>query len=77
MFMLKWRCNYIDTDDSSSSPLSSPSAFPAISLRFTILGEIFAYVTVFESNHWGSHIPSLWMVHAGCVFVAGIQLSRT
>ena len=20
---------------------------------------------------WGSHIPSSWMVHAGCVFVAG------
>ena len=24
----------------------------------------FAYVTVFESNHCGSHIPSSWMVHA-------------
>ena len=29
------------------SPSSSSSAFPAISLGFTILGEIFAYVTVF------------------------------
>ena len=31
----------------SSSSSSSYSAFPAISLWFTILGEIFAYVTVF------------------------------
>ena len=40
---------------------SSSSAFPAISLGFTILGEIFAYVTVclfvcFLSNHRCSHI---------------------
>ena len=49
---------------------SSSSAFPAISLRFTIWGEIFASVTdFFKSNHWGSHIPSSWMVHAGCFFV--------
>ena len=40
-------------------------------------GEIFAYVTVFCTNHWGSHIPSLWTVHAECVFVAGIHPSRT
>ena len=53
------------------------SAFPAISLGFTITGKIFAPVTVFQSNHSGSHIPSLWMVHAGCVFVAGIHPSRT
>ena len=26
--------------------------------------------------HWGSHIPSLWMVYAECVFVAGIQPPR-
>ena len=38
---------------------------PAISLGFTILGEIFAYVTVFQSNHWDSHIPSSWILHAG------------
>ena len=25
----------------------------------------------------GSHIPSSWMVHAGCVFVAGIHPSKT
>ena len=31
----------------------------------------------FKSNHWGIHIPSSWMVHAGCVFVAGIHPSRT
>ena len=28
------------------------------------------------SNHWNSHIPSSWMVHAGCVSVAGIHPSR-
>ena len=28
-------------------------------------------------NHRGSHIPSLWMVHAGCVLVAGTHPSRT
>ena len=31
----------------------------------------------FLSNHWGSHIPSSWMVYAGWVFVADILLSRT
>ena len=31
----------------------------------------------FQSNHRCSHIPSLWMVHAGCVFVDGIHPSRT
>ena len=30
-----------------------------------------------KSNHWGSHIPSLWMVHTRCVFVATIHPSRT
>ena len=39
--------------------------------------EIFDYVALFQSNHRGSHIPSLWMVHAGCVFVASIHLWRT
>ena len=38
---------------------------PAISLEFTILGEIFAYETVLHSNNWGCHIPSSWMVYAG------------
>ena len=55
----------------------SSSAFPAISLGFTSLGEIFAYVALFSflffsfflSNHRGSHIPSSWMVHAGCVLL--------
>ena len=42
-----------------------------------ILGEIFAYVTVFQSNLDDSHILSSWTVHAGCVFVSGIHLSRT
>ena len=41
------------------------------------LGEICAYVTTFYSNHIGSHILSSWLVHAGCVFVAGIHPSRT
>ena len=45
------------------------------------LGEIFAYVTVFlipkKKKRKGSHIPSSWMVRAGCVFVAGIHPSRT
>ena len=31
----------------------------------------------FESNHRGNHIPSLWMVRAGCVFVAASHPSRT
>ena len=31
----------------------------------------------FKSKLWGSHIPSLWMVHAGCVFLTGIHPSRT
>ena len=33
------------------------------------------YVTILLSNHRRSHIPSSWLVHAGCVFVAGIHLS--
>ena len=41
------------------------------------LGEIFAFVTISWSNHTGSHILSSRMVHAGCVFVASIHLSRT
>ena len=69
--------------DSITAPFSpAPTVFllllhsPAIFLGFTILGEIFAYATFFKSNHWGSHIPSLWMVHAGCVFIAGLHPSR-
>ena len=30
----------------------------------------------FQSNHWSSHNESSWMVHAGCVFVAGIHPSK-
>ena len=56
---------------------SSSSALSAISLGFTIFGEIFAYVTIFLSNHRGSHIQSSWMVHVGCVCVAGIHPTRT
>ena len=43
---------------------SSSSVFPAVSLGFTIFGEIFAYVTFFLCNHRGNHIPSSWMLHA-------------
>ena len=54
----------------------SSSTFPAICLGFTILGKIFADVTVFN--------PTIEVVtfrlHGWCmqgVFVAGIHLSRT
>ena len=50
---------------------------PAISLGFTIYGEIFAYVIGFSCNHSGSLIPSSWMVRDWCVFVADIHPSRT
>ena len=50
---------------------------PARLMGFTILVRFFSYVTVFYSNHLGSHMLSSWMVHAGCVFVAGIHPSRT
>ena len=61
----------------SSSSFSS-SAFPALSLGFTIFLCDFCVCDVylfFLSNHIGSHIMSLWMVHAGCIFVAGIHMS--
>ena len=52
---------------------SSSFAFPAISLGFTIFGEIFMYVTVFY--------PTIEVVtfrlNAGFIFVAGIHPSRT
>ena len=35
------------------------------------------FVVVFWSNYGSIHIPCLWMVLAGCVFVAGIHPSRT
>ena len=62
---------------------SQPSFFVVLLLCFQLyiwgspFFEIFAYVTIFYFNRRGCHIPSLWMVHAGCVFVAGIHLSRT
>ena len=53
---------------------------PAISLGFTILSEIFCVCDRFCNptidSDWGSHIPSSWVVHAGCVFVVSIHLSR-
>ena len=44
---------------------SSSSAFPVISLRFTIFGEISAHVTIpgILSNHRSSHIP----LHGWCM----------
>ena len=57
---------------------SPSSAFPAISLGFTIFGLDFCLCDRFsKSNHRRSHIKSSWMVHAGCVFVPSIQPSRT
>ena len=51
---------------------------PAISLGFTIFRWDFSvYVTIFQSKHWGGHISPSWMVHAGCLYVASIHLSRT
>ena len=61
----------------SNVAVISSSVFPFMSLGFTIFGEIFAHVTILQSNHRGSHIPSLWMVYAGCVSVAGIHPYRT
>ena len=43
--------------ENTESAISSSSAFPARSQGFTIFGEFFVYVTVFQSNHRGSHIP--------------------
>ena len=34
-------------------------------------------MTIFYSNYRGSQILSLWMMHAGCVFVSGIHPPRT
>ena len=60
------------------SPPPPSSAFPAIALGspfFSGVGwgveggggggkrEMFAYVTVFKSNHRGSHIPSSWILY--------------
>ena len=57
---------------------SSSAAFPALSLGFTIFGEICAYVTVFVCFF-------VFLMHRGClrgrcalgVFAAGIHPSRT
>ena len=57
--------------------------FPAMSLGFTIFDEIFAYVFVLLVFFFFN--PTIEVVtfhlhgavHAGCVFVAGIHLSRT
>ena len=55
---------------------SSSSAFLAISLGLTFFSEIFAHVTVFESNHRGRHMSfAPYEVHAVCAFVC-IEIIR-
>ena len=57
---------------------SSSSAFPAISLEFTILWCDFCvcdHLKKKRSYHRGSDILSSWMMHAGCAFVTGIHPS--
>ena len=53
---------------------SSSSAFPALSLGFTILGEIFAYVSFcccfFQSKNRGSHILTGWYLLGVFLFLA-------
>ena len=54
----------------------SYSVFPVTSLEFTILGEIFAYVSIFQSSQRGSHIPSSWKVHTGFLLLAFAHLGH-
>ena len=56
---------------------SSFPAFPSYISGVQHFGWDVCVCDYFRSNHWGSHIPSSWVVHAGCVFVAGIHPSRT
>ena len=44
---------------------------------FLLLLLFFSSSFFFLSNRRVSHIPSSWMVRAGCVFVAGIHPSGT
>ena len=72
----------LEIHHSGREPSICSSVFPAISLRFTIFGEIFEHVAFlsfffFSSDHRGSHIPSSQIVHAECIFVAGIHPSKT
>ena len=62
-----------------SSSYSYSSAFPSYISGVHHFGVRFLHMRpFFKSNHWGNHIPSLWMVHTGCFFVvAHIHLSRT
>ena len=73
------RCFQSPCLDCSTSEDNTSSMFPAMSVGFTIFGEIFCICDHFflKSNHRCSHIPSSGMVHAGCGFVASIHLSRT
>ena len=56
--------------------LPSSSAFPRYISGAHHLGWEFCVSDCFYSSHWGSHIPSSWMVPVGCVFVASIHPSR-
>ena len=38
---------------------------------------LWMWLFTFKYNHWGNHILSSWMMHAVCVFVAGIHQSRS
>ena len=52
--------------------------FPQLYLWGSPFWERFLHMwPYFNSSHWGNHIPSSWMVHARCVFVAGIHTFRT
>ena len=47
--------------------LSSCSMFPSYICGVHHFGWDFAYVTISNPTIWGSHIPSSWMEHAGCL----------
>ena len=70
-----------NTDESQHAlytKTSSSSAFPAISLGSSFWVRFLRmWLFFFSINNRGSHIPSLWMVHAGCVFIGSIYPSRT
>ena len=56
----------------------SSSTFPSYAFGVQHFGWDFCVCDrLKKSNHWGSHFPSSWMVHAGCAFVADICPSRT
>ena len=48
------------------SPYVFSSTFRARSVGFTILGVISCVYDCLLPSHGGGHIPSVWMLHAGC-----------